>query len=101
VTTTLVPRAARGPLALHALVGAVVIAYAAQVPCGSDQCLGPLYTGTSAVVWLLAAPLVRLAAGRSLVAWLLPFLWAPIAWAAALGLYAAFPSLAGFESSLG
>jgi hypothetical protein len=89
-----------GPLLLHAVVGAVVIGFAAQIPCGSDECLSALYTGVSAGVWAVTAPVAGIGARAGmrelrLLAWLVPLLWPPIAWAAAFGLFLAFPQLGG------
>jgi hypothetical protein len=89
-----------GPLLLHAAVGTAVITFSARIPCGEDECLALLYTGASAGAWTLTVPLVVLASAagsRALraLAWVVPLLWPPVAWAAALALFLAYPSLGG------
>ena len=92
--------AVRPPVVLHAVAGVALVVVSLRMPCGSDECLGPLYAGASAVVWALAVPVVFAAARSSLrevrvVAWVAPLLCVPLAWAAALTLFFLFPSLGG------
>ena len=88
------------PLALHVLTGGAAVGYALQVPCGSDECLGPLFTAASAGVWAIAVPAVlaceasRLR-GVRIAAWTVPGLCLPVAWAFALALFVLHPGLGG------
>ena len=85
----------RMPLALHALVGVVYIAYTATARCGSDECLGPLFAAVGGVVWLLTFPLVVVMRRAWLPAVAAAVLWMPVAYALALLLFIVFPSLGG------
>jgi hypothetical protein len=87
------------PLLLHALLGAILVPYVATAPCGSDECLGPLYAVTGTVVWLLTLPVVvvsqRAAGATRLLAWVAAVSWVPVAGVTAFVLFVLFPSLGG------
>jgi hypothetical protein len=90
-----------GPIVLHIVVGAVVFVLLIQSPrCGEDECLRTLFLVVSAVIWSAALPLIVFLSregrpGLQALAWLAAVLWAPIAWAGALALFVAAPSLGG------
>jgi hypothetical protein len=87
------------PLVLHAVLGATLVPYVATAPCGSDECLGPLYAVTGAAVWLLTLPFIVKARRRGgtigLLAWGAAVAWVPVAWITAFVLFLRFPSLGG------
>lgn len=88
------------PLVLPGLAGCAAIGCALHAPCGSDECLGPLFAGASACVWILAAPGVVVAEASRLrrvrvLAWVLPFACLPAAWAFALALFVLHPGPGG------
>jgi hypothetical protein len=89
-----------GPILLHIAVGAAVFVLLIQSPrCSEDECLRTLFLVVSAVIWSATLPLVVLLRrdGRvgQVLAWLIAVFWAPLAWAASLGLFVAAPSLGG------
>ncbi len=84
------------PLAVHAVIGAAALGWLSQqAACGEDECLRTLSLVVFGVVWMLAAAVIALSVrfGARMLAWTIPFLWLPVAWAAALGLWLLFPSL--------
>jgi len=99
VTSTL-PLRRRGPAILHLLTGVLVVTYALRIPCGSDECLGPLAAGASAWVWTATLPFVIVAArserrdSRAL-AWCAWLVCLPLSWAFMLALFVMYPGLAG------
>jgi ABC-type Mn2+/Zn2+ transport system permease subunit len=87
-----------GPAVVHTAVGGVVLGFLASQPdCSADECLRTLFLGASVVGWIVTAisvvVLERGPTGSRIVSWILPFLWPPVAWAAALSLFLWFPSL--------
>ncbi len=90
-----------GPIVLHIAVGAVVFVLLIRSPrCSEDECLRTLALVVSAVTWSGALPLIVFLSregrgGLQPLAWLAAVLWVPIAWAGALALFVAVPSLGG------
>jgi hypothetical protein len=88
-----------GPLALHLLSGILVVALTLRIPCGADECMGPLAAATAACVWVTALPFV-IVASRSprrdvrVLSWFIPLLCVPLTWASVPALYLMFPELA-------
>jgi hypothetical protein len=90
-----------GPILLHIVLGAAVFVLLIRSPrCSEDECLRTLFLVVSAVIWSAALPLVvflrrESRPGLRVLAWLAAVLWVPIAWAGALTLFVAVPSLGG------
>ena len=98
--TGTLPLRRHGSVILHLLTGLLVVAYALQIPCGSDECLGPLAAGASAWVWAATLPFV-IVASRSerresrALAWCVWLVCLPLSWAFMLALFVMYPGLAG------
>lgn len=98
--TSTLPLRRHGPALLHLLTGLLAVAYALRIPCGSDECLGPLAAGASACVWTAALPFVVVASQSErgevrAIAGCVWLLCLPLSWAFMLALYIVHPGLAG------